>query len=180
MNEGIYNEDNTLQLIENMEIMGMGIDKTILNFNIKSEIQLQYIIGIASNTKLSNLTINVSFNENKTYTNIDNIFLLYGISESNIEFNNVKFNISINGLYLKNCEYTMNNCEFILDYKTNTSSFSEYKAIYNNYSFGKINNCIFKINHNISTSKNITIIYCRNSFISFIDNCHISSQPGSY
>lgn len=167
INEGIYNEDNTIQLVENMEIMGMGIDKTIINFNfnLESEKQLQYIIGIASNIKLSNLTINVSFDENSTYTNIDNIFLLYGISESNIEFNNVKFNISINGLYLKNCEYTMNNCEFILDYKKNTSSFSEYKAIYNNYSFGKINNCIFKINHNILSGKNITLIYSINSFL---------------
>ena len=36
ISEGIYNEDNIIQLIENMEITGMGIDKTILNFNIKS------------------------------------------------------------------------------------------------------------------------------------------------
>ena len=164
INEGIYNEFETLQLIENIIIMGMGIDKTIINFNIESHKQIQYIIGLVSNVKMSNLTINFTLSEKSTYTDIDNTFLIYGISESNIEFVNVKFNISTNGLYFKNCEYNLENCQFILDYKnhTNTNTNTNTNMIYNKYSFGKINNCIFKIN---SYSTENHIIYCKNSFI---------------
>ena len=64
INEGVYNENKQLELIENMEIMGMGIDKTIINFNIKSESQLKYIICLASNIKISNLTIKYNIDEN--------------------------------------------------------------------------------------------------------------------
>jgi hypothetical protein len=162
INEGIYNECETLQLIENMIITGMGIDKTIINFNIESDKQLEYIVGLVSNVQISNLTINFTLSEKSTYTDIDNTFLIYGISESNIEFVNVKFNISTNGLYFKNCSYNLENCQFILDYKNHTNTNTKTNMIYNKYSFGKINNCIFKIN---SYSTKNHIIYCKNSFL---------------
>jgi hypothetical protein len=162
INEGIYNEEDKIQLIENLEIMGMGIDKTIINFNIESNKNIEHIIRLASNIKLSNLTINFILNEKTTYINIENMCLIYGISENNIEITNVKFNISINGLYLKNCKYNINNCIFILNYKSQKTYYAEYKGIYNNYSFGKINNSIFKIN---SSSKKNTIIYCKNTLL---------------
>ena len=39
INEGVYNEDNVIDLIDNMELKGVGIDKTIINFNIKTDKQ---------------------------------------------------------------------------------------------------------------------------------------------
>jgi len=164
INEGVYNEDNVIDLIDNMELEGVGIDKTIINFNIKTDKQLEYLIGLASNIKISNLTINFSLDKTVLDSQIkkDELVLIYGMSKNNIEIMNVKFNISIIGLYFKNCEYNINNCQFILDYNVYTTYFTEYNAIYNKYSFGKINNCVFKTN--LASKKN-TIIYCKNSFI---------------
>jgi len=197
IDEGDYNETilssyEHFNLIENLEIKGCGIDKTILNINTNIydyESTYKHIFNLESNVKIANLTINFIFkttSHNIHSPHNNDISLFYGVGVNNVLFDTVKINLmysndiamDLNVFNFKNSEYKFTkgninyNCGYALD---------SIQVFSNTYCFSKLQDIDFNINQTIcnTNKKNNCVIYCKNSFID-INNCNFNKWEIDY